>query len=275
MTATDDRLAMMQAHLEALWPPAWRRTFPTRETQPFLVSSAPDPTQAAAGTKPPWRSSWSRLPADVETIMHRTLELSATLDVYYSVNGGHPRCTPHPYTRLKDANVWVVPGLLGDFDGAWGQHKGEGLRLPESLERLVAFCHQLPTPPSLIVNSRGGIHTYHLLPEPWTLATPEDRLAFTTLAARFEATVERRMQACGWSSNGIFSANLNRVLRLPGSINHKYGSVVTTLEATGRRYSAADLGAWLDAAPPHAARRPRTAPPPARWTSSPSPRTTA
>jgi hypothetical protein len=255
--ATDHvRLAMMQAHLAALWPPAWREQFTSRASQPFLVSSAPDPTQAAAGTKSPWISAWSRLPADVELIMQRTLELSATRDVYYSVNGGHPACTPFPYARLKDAQVWVVPGLLGDFDGAWGQHKGEGLRLPESLERLVAFCHQLPTPPSLIVDSGGGIHTYTLFPEPWTLATPEDRLAFETLATRFEATVTRRAREhYGWRMNGIFTADFTRVLRLPGTINRKYASVVTTLEATGRRYSLAELGTWLDAAPVPTARR--------------------
>jgi hypothetical protein len=248
---TADRLAMMQAHLLTLWPHEWRRAFGARETQPFLVASAPDPTRAAAGTKPPWISSWSRLPADVELIMQRTLELSATRDVYYGVGLGHPACKkPHPHTRLKDAQVWVVPGLLCDFDGAWGQHKGEGLCLPESLERLVAFCHHLPSPPSLMVDSGGGLHMYHLFPEPWTLATPEERLAFTTLAERFEGTVERRMQAqYGWTSNGIFTANLNRVLRLPGTINHKYGALVTTLEATGRRYSPADMSAWLDQAP--------------------------
>jgi hypothetical protein len=134
MTRTD-RLAMMQDHLLALWPSAWRESFTTRDRQPLLVSSAPDPTQATAGAKPLWISSWSRLPADVDLIVQRTLELSATRDVYYGVNLGHPACTISPSTRLKDADVWVVPGLLGDFDGAWGQHKGEDLRLPESLER--------------------------------------------------------------------------------------------------------------------------------------------
>jgi hypothetical protein len=249
MTRTDS-LAMMQAHLAALWPPAWRRTFTARNTQPFLVSSAPDPSRAQPGTKPPWLSAWSRLPADIDIILARTLDRSATLDLYYGVNLGHPTCKNSPTTRLKKADVWVVPGLLGDFDGAWGQHKGEDLHLPESLERLVAFCHRLPTPPSLIVDSGGGIHTYHLFPEPWTLSTPEDRQAFVTLATRFEVTVERLMQTQeGWTSNGIFTANLNRVLRLPGTINHKYGALVTTLEATGRRYSPADMSAWLGEAP--------------------------
>jgi hypothetical protein len=188
--------------------------------------------------------------------------------MYYSVNSGRPTCTGSPKTRLKEADVWVVPGLLGDFDGAWGDHKGDDLRLPESLERLVAFCHQLPTPPSLIVDSGGGVHTYHLFPEPWTLDTPEARTAFTTLAARFEATVERlALERHGWRMNGIFTANLNRVLRLPGTINHKYGALVTTLEATGMRSSAAEISAWLDAAPPPRA-RPRPGAPAATGTTA-------
>jgi hypothetical protein len=257
--ATDHvRLAMMQTHLAALWPPAWRESFTTRNSQPLLVVSYPDHLHATPHAKPPWLSSWHRMPQDVDTVVQRTLELSATRDVYYGVNLGHPACTISPSTRLKDADVWVVPGLLGDFDGAWGQHKGEDLHLPESLERLVAFCHQLPMPPSVLVDSGGGVHTYHLFPEPWTLATPEEREAFTTLAARFEATALRlARERYGWRMHGIFTANLNRVLRLPGAINHKYGALVTTLEATGGRYSAADMSAWLDAAPPP---KPRPAP---------------
>src|SRR5262245_3580918 len=113
------RLTMMHAHLAALWPTAWRAAFTTRETQPFFVVSYPDPTHAKPNAKPPWLSSWHRMPHDIDMVVQRTLDRSATHDVYYSVNLGHPACTGSERTRLKHRDILVVPGLLGDFDGGW------------------------------------------------------------------------------------------------------------------------------------------------------------
>ena len=219
-----------------------------------MLTSHPDPTQAKPGAKPPWVSSWSRLPSDLETVAQRTLAQSDVFDEYFSVNLGHPGCQGSPRTRLKKRDVFIVPGLLGDFDGAWGLHKGDDHVLPESLDALVAFLHRLPTPPTLIVNTGGGCHTYHLFPEPWVLTSAEDREAFDVLATRFQATVERLThEQHGWISNGIFTADLPRVLRLPGTVNRKYHTVVTLLENTERRTTPAEISAWLD--PPAA--RPR------------------
>jgi hypothetical protein len=101
-----------------------------------------------------------------------------------------------------------------------------------------------------MVDTGGGVHTYHLFPEPWLLETLEDCAAFALLATRFQHTVERLAQERQqWTSNGIFTTDLVRVLRLPGTINHKYGTVVTTLENTRIRYSAEAISAWLDMTP--------------------------
>jgi len=253
--STLEPLAMIQAHLAALWPPDWRDAFTTRTTQPFFVTSHPDSRRAKPNEKPPWLSSWSRMPSDLETALHRTLDQSATYDEYYGVNLGHPDCRGSQRTRLKKRDIVVVPGLLGDFDGAWGVHKGAEHQLPETPDALVAFLQRLTTPPTLIVDTGGGVHTYHLFPEPWILQTPEDRTAFCALAERFQTTVERLAhEQHGWTSNGIFTADLTRVLRLPGTINHKYGTVVHTLAQTGRRYGPAELGSWLDAPGPRPTR---------------------
>jgi hypothetical protein len=249
---------MMHTHLAALWPPAWRAAFTTRDTQPFLVVSHPDHTRAKPNAKLPWLSSWHRMPSQLDMAIQRTLELSPTGDVYYGVNLGRPTCTGSERTRLKHRDILVVPGLLCDIDGSWGLHKGEGLHLPESLERLRDFLHRLPSPPTLIVDTHGGVHSYHIFPEPWVLDSPEALAAFGALADRFQTTVERLAQEqYAWTSNGIFTTDLSRVLRLPGTTNHKYGAMVTTLDDTGIRQSPAELSAWLDEAPGPQTRAPR------------------
>jgi hypothetical protein len=240
------RLAMITAHLDALWPPAWRETGRARQQQYFLVRSHPDPRQRRPNGDPCWLSAWHRLPADLDTLAQRTIEESQRWNEYYSVNAGRADCQPKQGHRLRQTDIVVVPGLLGDWDGGWGEHKGEALHLPETVEELLAFLHGLPTPPSLIIDTGGGVHTYHLFAEPWVLTTPEDRAAFLDLAARFEETVEGwAAERHGWTSTSIFTTDLARVLRLPGTINHKYGTIVTPIETTGPRTTPEALLAWL------------------------------
>jgi hypothetical protein len=146
---TTRRRAMIEEHLTALWPPAWREGLRACAEQPFLVLSYPDRHHAAPEQKPPWVSSWHRMPSQLEGAIVRTLEYSTTHEMYYGVNLGRADCHPAPTRRLKTTDIMIVPGLLGDFDGAWGEHKGEAHHLPETLDALVAFLHTLPTPPTL------------------------------------------------------------------------------------------------------------------------------
>jgi hypothetical protein len=244
--ALAERLAMITAHLDALWPPAWRETDRARQHQYFLVRSHPDPHERRPNGDPVWLSAWHRLPADLSLLATRALEQSQQWNDYYSVNAGRADCQSSPHHRLKKADVVVVPGLLGDWDGGWGAHKGEALHLPTSVGALLAFLQALPTPPTLIIDTGGGVHSYHLFAEPWVLATPEDRDAFLDLAARFQETVEGWAGARhAWTSTSIFTTDLSRVLRLPGTINHKYGTIVTPTCTTGPRTTPAELLQWL------------------------------
>ena len=168
------RLAMLTAHLDALWPVAWRDTARPRTQQYFLVRSHPEAARPRQDSKPPWRSNWHRLPSDLDHLAHAALRQSHEWDDYYGVNLGRATCHADPKKRLKTPDILVVPGLLGDWDGGWGVHKAAA-HLPDTPEALLAFLHTLPTPPTIIIDTGGGFHTYHLFPEPWVLATPAER----------------------------------------------------------------------------------------------------
>src|SRR6267142_2159061 len=96
-----DRLAMLRAHLDALWPPAWRDATLLRRDQPFLVRSYPDPAQPRPNGDPTWRSSWHRMPSDLTTLTQRALAGSETYNEYYGVNLGQADCKPSTHRRLK------------------------------------------------------------------------------------------------------------------------------------------------------------------------------
>lgn len=246
--STTEYQAMMTDHLDALWPTTWRATTFPHTAQPFLVLSHPDPSRPRPDGQPSWISSWHRMPSHLGAAIQRTLQQSTRFNEYYGVNLGCADCKPDPYHRLKSKDIVIIPGFLGDFDGAWGDHRNAEGGLPETFDALLYFLHTLPSPPTRIVDTGGGVHTYHLFHEPWILATPEDRTAFLDVAIRFQETVEEwARERHGWTKTSIFTSDLDRVLRLPGTISHKYGTVVTTVEDTGNRYAPSDLLAWLPA----------------------------
>src|SRR5262249_52472150 len=88
-------------------------------------------------------------------------------------------------------------------------------------------------PPSIVVSSGGGRHAYWLLKEPIDLRRD---------AAHAKNLLQRLAAALGGDPRAAEPA---RILRVPGSLNHKYQPArpVQVLEAKAarRRYSLADI----------------------------------
>jgi Primase C terminal 1 (PriCT-1) len=123
--------------------------------------------------------------------------------------------------------------------------------------------------PTMVVASGGGLHAWHLFAEPWVFADADDRRRAESLVARWQ---EAHRRAAGWDIDN--TADLARVLRIPNSINTKYGKVVRLLDdcvqearshngkpycAIGPRHPLDDLLAAVDHISPLV---PRTSAPP-------------
>jgi hypothetical protein len=112
-------------------------------------------------------------------------------------------------------------------------------------ERLAAF----PLSPSILVRSGGGLHTYWLLDEP-------AQLAAEGVLARVEAAIKWLQVTLGGDPNAI---DASRVLRIPGTLNHKYTPKrAITFEhfEPSRRYKLSDFVAVEPAAPTPSLRAP-------------------
>jgi len=72
--------------------------------------------------------------------------------------------------------------------------------------------------------------------------TEADRLHMTHLLRQFAQTLCHAGHTQGWTLDAL--RDLARVLRPPGTINHKYGTPVEVIEERGVRYSVADFD-WL------------------------------
>ena len=137
----------------------------------------------------------------------RSLEEQAGCGVFFGT------CLRSRREGTKDA-IKTVRCLWADLDA---KHFSGGK--PEALKRLQEFAF----PPTVIVDSGHGYHTYWLLKEPEEITGPAD-------VARIEAHLKTLASALGADRQ---VAELARVLRLPGTFNVKDPSapVPVTIEA--------------------------------------------
>jgi putative DNA primase/helicase len=198
------------------------------------------------------RAGWFRPDEDgLARAAAYTARLAAGADLYVGLglqDVGAVRAVPaarRPFVRGKAETVLAIPALWCEVDLAGPGHKAHDL--PETLEQaLGAVAARLPLPFSLLIGSGGGVHGYALLKEPWILDTAGERRRAGVLLARFQATIREAFRLRGWRLDP--TADLARVLRPPGTCNHKVRGrprPVRQLDAAGVRYDPDDVEPYL------------------------------
>ena len=112
----------------------------------------------------------------------------------------------------------AIPGLWIDLDVGTEGHKGK--QLPPSLDEALALLDEAQFgPPNVIVHTGHGVHAWYLFDEPWMFKNNADRTKAAVLVQRFQNAVQNRAQAHGWTLDSTH--DLARLLRAPGTVNHK------------------------------------------------------
>ena len=134
--------------------------------------------------------------------------------------------------RRNKANVAELCCLHADLD-----FKG----IVEGRKRIEDVLADLPHPPSCVVASGHGLHTYWLFDEVLP-ATDENK-------ARVEALLKKLADVF---AGDLAVCEVARLMRLPGSHNTKDGEWldVEVISNGGDTYTIEDLEAWLDSAEP-------------------------
>ncbi|MBR2796732.1 MAG: hypothetical protein IKE17_03175 [Clostridia bacterium] len=150
------------------------------------------------------------------------------------------RVTKNP--RVSAEDITVLPAYFLDLDTLADSNK-EGKRIPmnpsDALERLLA----LPCPPSACVLSGHGLHAYWLL-APMIQVNEDNREA---LASALRAFAHSVAGAISCPDLDTFASEPARVLRVPGTHNHKHGEALPVELAQGctwKRYSTEELDTW-------------------------------
>ncbi|GAB6178969.1 hypothetical protein JCM14036_02880 [Desulfotomaculum defluvii] len=184
---------------------------------------------------------------DLPEMADAAVNLSSQYEVYFGAGATNkPLNSPG---RAKNIEVSAIPGLWVDIDVKDPTaHKKEALP-PDMPSAMKLIPDELP--PTFVVWSGYGLHVYWLFREPWDLDTPEEHERATQLSRALQATIKRRASDFKWELDP--TADLARVLRLPGTINRKNPSQpvqVQVIEQSEIRFNPSDIEDLLPPAPP-------------------------
>jgi len=120
--------------------------------------------------------------------------------------------------RGENEDVIAIPGFWIDIDIASEAHKNT--ELPQSIDEALQLLEMFNRQPSILVHSGHGLHAYWLLDEPWYFADEADHRKAENYVELFQSAI-RTVAANhrGWKLDN--TADLARVLRVPGTTNYK------------------------------------------------------
>jgi hypothetical protein len=176
-----------------------------------------------------------------EAVAHAERQMVSS-DVYFGVG----LIRGNPAGRGTVIDVCGICGFWADIDLAapWRADKP----LPKTVDEAMTIVDAMPLAPSLIVESGHGLHAYWLFKEPWVFKSEAERLEAASMARGWHGLVCEAAAKSKWRLENL--GELARVLRLPGTLNHKgQEPVLVRIRESypDRRYNPEDFETYAQA----------------------------
>src|SRR5579885_1534125 len=151
-----------------------------------------------------------------------------------------------PARRCTSGEVTGIAAIGCDFDLLSDAHSKKAL--PRTVQEALSI---LPAgmEPTFVVLTGNGLHCWWLLKEPSIFESEAERIDAARVVTRWHTLLSMRAAAKGWAYDRL--SDLARVLRIPGTVNHKdpeHPKKVTLLSASDRHYNLSDFEEYLDEA---------------------------
>lgn len=186
------------------------------------------------------RSRWYPT-GDIERLVDEVVEPFDDRDVYIGVSlATEDRGANKRYEASETAGI---VGLWIDVDVASEEHRRENL--PPTVDDALSLLSSIGPEPTIVIHSGHGLQAWWLFDEPWIYDNDTERAEAAALATRWNLTARIRGAERGWHVDA--TQDLARVLRLPGTTNHKGEPVPVTVLSfdESRRYGRDDLEGYL------------------------------
>ena len=192
-------------------------------------------------TNPGKRSTWFN---NIEGAAKYAVS-ETTKNVYFGVSLSErdhgARCRLHS----KDRPATGILGVWNDIDIAGSEHVKKNY--PPDIDAALKLVEDIPTPPTITVETGGGIHCYWCLHEPWMFEDAAERVQAQALCKRWHHLVLGAAKSHGWTIDNV--SDLERIMRVPGTFNvkdPKNPKAVRILSVNARaRYSLEDFDSFL------------------------------
>ncbi len=187
-------------------------------------------------TLPDRKTRWFKC-TEIEKISKTAENLGKKTNVFFGV-GLRNKVLPNGQ-RGSEKDILGITALYADIDVKGDAHAQTFL--PSSVIEATDFLHSLKIKPSIIVNSGNGIHSYWLLDKPSIIKNESDRKNISSIFKGFGKYVNGEAKKHGWKLDNVY--DLARILRVPGTINHKLknGMNCEIIESDLNRYALTDF----------------------------------
>jgi hypothetical protein len=168
-------------------------------------------------SKPPGRvaKNTSRFFGNLVAAGDYSKRIKEKQEVYFSMGLFHERIAEHRFKRGRQDDVLGICGFAADFDYQ-GDKRSKGNLFPDR-ESVFEFFTTLRNAPTYVVASGNGVHAYWLFQEPWIFDGKEEREAAKRMSIGWGRHLKDRTQ---FEIDN--TSTLERVWRVPGTLNHKY-----------------------------------------------------
>jgi hypothetical protein len=179
----------------------------------------------------------------LKPVTRHTRDPQIVIDMCMRYNGADRGVFFGVATRLNGSHsgrredLAELPGLWTDIDC---------YKLGISKDEALAVLRQCPLPPTVVIDSGGGLHAYWLFREPLDVRYALEVGRGDTIKEDIDSALK---QLAGVFAGDTNACDITRVLRLVGTHNSKVAGelrLVTIVEASGNRYELVDLVEWLD-----------------------------
>ena len=175
--------------------------------------------------------------AELDKVAKAIERAGQTHDVYVSV--ATYKTKPMEGRRGSLSDVQSIPGWWADLDIGTEGHKtsSDGKPNPANEKQAMSILDGLPEP-SAVIHSGGGLQVWWLFEEPWVFDDPK---AAQKASTEWQMRLKKNADAKGYHVDTL--GDLPRILRAPGTANHKTDNVrpVVLKKLSDQRYSASEL----------------------------------
>ncbi|MDD4986626.1 MAG: hypothetical protein PHQ43_12770, partial [Dehalococcoidales bacterium] len=189
-------------------------------------------TFSAAAKESCWFRGWEGAAEYVKTLKDKV----GNVDTYVGVG-----LSPQDYgasKRCLQKDIAGIPALWIDIDIQNAVHKKPNL--PASVGEAMKLFDWLPMKPTITINSGHGLQAWWVFREPWIFNSDGERQEAQELAKRFVYGFKLHAAKYNWDVDSVH--NLDRVLRVPGTMNCKSTPIpVEILEQNNLRYNPSDF----------------------------------